>query len=116
MESKASYIMSTDDIEFVNGFMDMLLIDIASGQDYAGLLPAMSQILTLFREQIDNPDTLDDPRSWTCIVPERNDLTLRITGPGTDDQFEIITNSTEEASNMVTFITMSCFFTLHEST
>lgn len=94
---------SPADIGFIQSFQDNLDRKIASSHDYGGLLTTLSRRLESFRHA-----GMNEGPSWGPIIcvpeprsPANDQCVVRITGPMSDDHFEVTTTSPQDASAVV---------------
>lgn len=102
MDPESPAPFSAADIKFIQGFIDSLRRDIASGRHYGGLAKTLLDRLESFE------DASIKDSSWgavVCVPNERsptNDQTMiRISGPFPNDDFEVLMDSTRSASEVV---------------
>lgn len=102
----ASTALSTADGDFIRDICNILRRDIALARDYGGLLTAISNRL----DQFHNQDQIQQVSTWThisCVSAPKEDsdcsnsLRIVITGPLTEDRFELTAKSRKEASEIV---------------
>lgn len=98
-------LLSTADVDFIQGFSDSLREEIANSRDHGGLLTAVLHRVTHFQEDVICATTTalrdTDTLSWNPLVCTRDDLTIRITGLAPDDRFQVTAASSKEASETV---------------
>lgn len=106
-------LLSTTDIDFINGLRNTVSSKISEGQGLGGLLQAISLHIDGFERDVRYAENLDSnqpwpspllPDLWGPVMAKRNMLdakTIDISGPGSEDCFEIVLSGPEEAMQTV---------------